>query len=106
MRSRGGSGCARPDGGWTAARACSLCGSGKKGTVSLPIRGNVMVEVKDGHAVVALRPGGESARNLYGLYRTLVGNMGKGVVEGFTKTAEIAGVGSKDLVKKSTLQSA
>jgi large subunit ribosomal protein L6 len=80
--------------------------TGKKGTLSRPIPGNVMVEVKDGHAVVALRPGGESARNLYGLYRTLVANMVKGVVEGFTKTLEIVGVGYKAEVKKNAIQMA
>jgi large subunit ribosomal protein L6 len=80
--------------------------TGKKGTLSRPIPGNVMVEVKDGHAVVALRPGGESARNLYGLYRTLVANMVKGVVEGFTKTLEIVGVGYKAEIKKNAIQMA
>ena len=80
--------------------------TGKKGTLSRPIPGNVMVEVKDGHAVVALRPGGESARNLYGLYRTLVANMVKGVVEGFTKTLEIVGVGYKAEVKMNAIQMA
>jgi large subunit ribosomal protein L6 len=80
--------------------------TGKKGTLSRPIPGNVMVEVRDGHAVVALRPGGESARNLYGLYRTLVANMVKGVVEGFTKTLEIVGVGYKAEVKKNAIQMA
>jgi len=80
--------------------------TGKKGTLSRPIPGNVMVEVKDGRAVVALRPGGESARNLYGLYRTLVANMVKGVVEGFTKTLEIVGVGYKAEVKKNAIQMA
>ena len=80
--------------------------TGKKGTLSRPIPGNVMVEVRDGHAVVALRPGGESARNLYGLYRTLVANMVKGVVEGFTKTLEIVGVGYKAEVKMNAIQMA
>jgi large subunit ribosomal protein L6 len=80
--------------------------TGKKGTLSRPIPGNVMVEVRDGHAVVALRPGGESARNLYGLYRTLVANMVKGVVEGFTKTLEIVGVGYKAEVRKNAIQMA
>ena len=80
--------------------------TGKKGALSRPIPDQVTVEVRDGHAVVALQPGGESARNLYGLYRTLVANMVKGVAEGFTRTLEIVGVGYKAEVKKDTIQMA
>jgi len=80
--------------------------TGKKGALSRPIPDQVTVEVRDGHAVVALQPGGESARNLYGLYRTLVANMVKGVAEGFTRTLEIVGVGYKAEVKKDAIQMA
>jgi large subunit ribosomal protein L6 len=80
--------------------------TGKKGALSRPIPDQVTVEVRDGHAVVALRPGGESARNLYGLYRTLVANMVKGVAEGFTKTLEIVGVGYKAEIKQNAIQMA
>jgi len=80
--------------------------TGKKGALSRPIPDQVTVEVRDGHAVVALQPGGESARNLYGLYRTLVANMVKGVAEGFTKTLEIVGVGYKAEVKQNAIQMA
>jgi large subunit ribosomal protein L6 len=80
--------------------------TGKKGTLSRTIPDKVTVEVRDGHAVVALRPGGESARNLYGLYRTLVANMVKGVAEGFTKTLEIVGVGYKAEIKQNAIQMA
>jgi len=80
--------------------------TGKKGALSRPIPDKVTVEVRDGHAVVALQPGGESARNLYGLYRTLVANMVKGVAEGFTKTLEIVGVGYKAEVKQDAIQMA
>ncbi len=80
--------------------------TGKRGTLSRPIPPEVMVEVKDGQAIVALRPGAESARNLYGLYRTLVANMVKGVADGFTKTLEIVGVGYKAEVKQNAIQMA
>jgi len=80
--------------------------TGKRGALSRPIPDRVNVEVRDGFAVVSLRPGGESARNLYGLYRTLVANMVKGVAEGFTKTLEIVGVGYKAEIKQNALQMA
>ena len=80
--------------------------TGKKGALSRPVPDKVTVEVRDGNAVVALQPGGESARNLYGLYRTLVANMVKGVAEGFTKTLEIVGVGYKAEIKQNAIQMA
>jgi large subunit ribosomal protein L6 len=80
--------------------------TGKKTTLSRPIPDEVIVEIKDGFATVALRPGAESARNLYGLYRTLLANMVKGVEEGFTKTLEIVGVGYKAEVRQNALQMA
>jgi large subunit ribosomal protein L6 len=80
--------------------------TGKKGTLSRSIPDKVTVEIRDGFAVVSLRPGEETARNLYGLYRTLVANMVKGVEEGFTKTLEIVGVGYKAEIKKDSIQMA
>ena len=95
-----------PAGVTVEAKGGILSVKGKNGTLSRRIPDKVIVEVKDGHAVVGLRPGGEDARNLYGLYRTLVANMVKGVSEGFTKTLEIVGVGYKAEVKKNSLQMA
>ncbi len=78
--------------------------AGKKGTLSRAIPGKVAVEVKGDKAVVSLKEGAANAGNLFGLYRTLVANMVKGVSEGFTKTLEIVGVGYKAEVKKGALQ--
>jgi large subunit ribosomal protein L6 len=75
--------------------------SGKKGKLSRPIPGEVKVEVAQGRVVLSL----DSAdrRNLYGMYRTLVSNMVKGVTEGFTKTLDIVGVGYKAESRKGAL---
>ena len=95
-----------PAGVTVEAKGGILSVKGKNGTLSRPIPEKVTVEVKEGQAIVALQPGEESARNLYGLYRTLLANMVKGVSEGFTKTLEIVGVGYKAEVKKGSLQMA
>lgn len=95
-----------PSGVTVETKGGILTVKGKNGTLSRPIPGALSVEVRDGHAVVMLRPGSESARNLYGLYRTLLANMVKGVSEGFTKTLEIVGVGYKAEIKKDALQMA
>jgi large subunit ribosomal protein L6 len=75
--------------------------SGKKGKLSRPIPGPVKVDVAEGRVVLSL----DSAdrRNLYGMYRTVVANMVKGVTEGFTKTLEIVGVGYKAESRKGVL---
>ena len=79
----------------------SMTVSGKKGKLSRPIPGEVKVEVAQGRVVLSL----DSAdrRNLYGMYRTLVSNMVKGVTEGFTKTLDIVGVGYKAESRKGAL---
>jgi large subunit ribosomal protein L6 len=75
--------------------------SGKKGKLSRPIPGEVKVEVAQGRVVLSLDSA--NRRNLYGMYRTLVSNMVKGVTEGFTKTLDIVGVGYKAESRKGAL---
>lgn len=84
----------------------NLSVTGKKGTLSRPIPEQIGVAIGEGRAVVTLLAGEESSRNLFGLYRTLLANMVRGVSEGFTKTLEIVGVGYKAEVKKDALQMA
>ena len=76
--------------------------TGKRGTLSRPIPGKVGVEVSGATATVTLLDDG--ARNLFGMYRTLLANMVLGVGEGFTRTLEIVGVGYKAEVKPGGLQ--
>src|SRR5512134_558605 len=76
--------------------------TGKKGKIRRPIPGKVSVEVKEGTATVGVTDDG--ARNLFGMYRTLLSNMVLGVTEGFTKTLEIVGVGYKAEKKARALQ--
>jgi len=78
--------------------------AGKKGTLTRAIHEKVAVEVKGDQAVVSLKDSGAGGGNLFGLYRTLLANMVKGVSEGFTKTLEIVGVGYKAEVKKGAIQ--
>jgi len=76
--------------------------TGKKGKLSRLIPRKVSVEVKEGNATIAVSDDG--ARNLFGMYRTLLSNMVLGVTEGFTKTLEIVGVGYKAEKKVRALQ--
>lgn len=95
-----------PDGVTVEIKDGMLSVTGKKGTLQRQVPDAIEVTIQDGRAVVSLRPGSDSGRNLYGLYRTLLANMVKGVSEGFTKTLEIVGVGYKAELKKDALQMA
>lgn len=80
----------------------SMSVSGKKGILSRAIPPHVKVSVSGDKAVVSIDS--EDMANLYGMYRTLLANMVKGVTEGFTKILEIVGVGYKAEAKKGALQ--
>jgi large subunit ribosomal protein L6 len=80
----------------------TLTVTGKKGKLSRPVPSHVAVSVSGDRAVVSVDS--ENSGNLYGMYRTILANMVKGVTEGFTKTLEIVGVGYKAEAKKESLQ--
>lgn len=66
---------------------------GPKGELSKTIRPEIKIKQEDGKLIVERSSDDRFVRSLHGLTRTLVGNMVKGVSEGFTKTLEIVGVG-------------
>ena len=68
---------------------------GKKGELKQEIDRDITVEVKD-NEVVFNRPTDQIRhRAMHGLYRALVANMVKGVMDGVTKKLELIGVGFK-----------
>lgn len=71
----------------------SVTVSGKKGKLTRHVPAKVAVELQAGSATVTLLD--EGARNLYGMYRTILANMVLGVTDGFSRTLEIVGVGYK-----------
>lgn len=80
----------------------SMTVSGKKGKLTRLVPPHVTVTVSGDLAVVAIDSADRA--NLYGMYRTLLANMVKGVTDGFTKILEIVGVGYKAEAKKGILQ--
>ncbi len=91
-----------PNGVTVKVEGRSIIVSGKKGKLTRPIPPHVDVEVSGDRAVVSVDP--SNGKNLYGMYRTLLSNMVKGVAEGYTKTLDIVGVGYKAESKKGALQ--
>jgi large subunit ribosomal protein L6 len=66
---------------------------GPKGMLSIVINPMIKIEMKDGKIILSRKADDRKTNSLYGLSRTLVSNMVKGVTEGFTKDLELTGVG-------------
>jgi len=77
---------------------------GKIGTLSMTLVREVTAK-QDGESIV-VAPTGDSIRerSMWGMQRTLVANMLKGVAEGFTRDLEINGVGFRAAMQGKNLQ--
>ena len=74
---------------------------GKNGELSYTLPAGIAAEVKDGHVVVTRTSEDRKVRGFHGLARTLVKNMIEGVLNGYTRSLEIEGVGFKAAVQGS-----
>jgi len=72
---------------------------GKGGKLDLSIPAGIKVEVKDNTLTVTRGNDSKQLKSLHGTIRVLIGNMVKGVAEGFKKELEIIGVGYKAQIK-------
>ena len=87
-----------PAGVTVTAEDGMLTVTGPKGTLSRPIRNDVIFTFEEG--IVTLAPGKtDLAKALWGTYAAHMRNMVKGVTEGFEKILEIEGVGFRGEVK-------
>jgi len=77
---------------------------GPKGEMSFDFTEHVEVEVTEAGVTVAPRDDSKPARAAWGMSRTMISNLMKGVTEGFTKKLEINGVGYRAAVQGSNLQ--
>lgn len=71
----------------------SLTVKGKNGSLSLPLTGDVKIELNDGQLTFAAANESKHAGAMSGTVRALVANMVKGVSEGFEKKLQLIGVG-------------
>lgn len=71
---------------------------GKLGELKVALPPEVDVALEDGRIMVRPRSDEQRARAMWGMSRSLVQNMVKGVSEGFTRRLEIAGVGYRAAV--------
>jgi len=73
---------------------------GPKGELSREIRPEIKVEVKGNQIFVLPQKETKKTKAFWGLTRTLLANMIKGVTEGYEKKLEIEGLGFKALVEE------
>jgi len=71
---------------------------GPKGELSFPIPVGIEVAIVDDLITVTLKKGMQENRALFGLTRSMIFNMVKGVSDGFTKKLELVGVGYRSQV--------
>lgn len=77
---------------------------GPKGDLTMDVHRDIAVMIED-RTVTVERPSDEPRhRALHGLTRTLIANMITGVVDGFSKTLEIVGVGYRGQKKGSGIE--
>lgn len=68
---------------------------GPKGQLSETIDRDITIEIKEGELQVGRPTDQIRHRAMHGLYRSLIGNMVKGVTDGYEKKLELVGVGYK-----------
>jgi len=83
---------------------CSIDGNtitieGPKGTLTKSFHSSVTIAENDGQIEVSTTENSRLAKAMYGTTRSIINGMVHGVVEGYTKDLEIAGVGFKAEVK-------
>ena len=82
----------------------NLSVKGPKGELKLVLVEHVLAKVEDSGVKVDPRDQSKMARSCWGMSRTLVSNMMKGVTQGYSKTLEITGVGYRAAVQGKALQ--
>ncbi|RMF10521.1 MAG: 50S ribosomal protein L6 [Alphaproteobacteria bacterium] len=81
----------------------TLSVKGPKGQLSMSVVDEVDLSYANDEIVVKPRNQSKRARSMWGMQRTLVENLVKGVTEGFTRELEITGVGYRAAVKGNEL---
>ncbi len=77
--------------------------TGPKGELTREVRPEIRVELKEGGVFLYSESETKQNKALWGLFRSLIANMVKGVVDGFEKKLEIEGLGYRAAVEGATL---
>ncbi len=77
---------------------------GPKGELKFVLVEHVLAKLEDGKVAVNPRDESKLARSCWGMSRTMISNMIKGVTQGYTRSLEINGVGYRAAVQGKVLQ--
>jgi large subunit ribosomal protein L6 len=77
---------------------------GPKGELKMVLAEHVLAKLEDGKVAVNPRDKSKIARSCWGMSRTMISNMVKGVTEGYSKSLDINGVGYRAAVQGKALQ--
>jgi large subunit ribosomal protein L6 len=93
-----------PSGVTATTEGQTLSVKGPKGTLTMQMMDDISYDIQEG--AISVQPANETkrARSFWGMHRTLVQNLVTGVTEGFTKTLEITGVGSRAAMQGKNLR--
>ncbi|MFP3943444.1 MAG: 50S ribosomal protein L6 [Alphaproteobacteria bacterium] len=93
-----------PDGVTVSLEGRDVKVKGPKGELSMKLVEEVSASMGEDGVTVSPRDESKRARSMWGMQRTLVNNMVRGVSEGFTRDLEISGVGYRAQVQGNNLQ--
>ena len=93
-----------PPGVTAQVAAGTVSVKGPKGELKLRLVPEVEAALGDGGISISPREQTDRARAMWGMQRTLVNNLVRGVTEGFTEKLEISGVGYRAAVQGKNLQ--
>lgn len=82
----------------------SVAVKGPKGELSFVLTDQVIAKMVEGSVKVDPKDKSKLARSAWGMSRTMIANMIKGVTVGYSKTLEITGVGYRAAVQGKVLQ--
>ena len=77
---------------------------GPKGEIRLALVDKILAKLEGGSISVTPKDQSRLARSCWGMSRTMIANMVKGVTAGYSKSLEISGVGYRAAIQGRTLQ--
>jgi large subunit ribosomal protein L6 len=93
-----------PEGVSATVEGQTVTAKGPNGELKFVVNDEVMVKLEDGAISIAPRDSSKDARAKWGMSRTMIANIVRGVKAGFEKRLEISGVGYRATMKGADLQ--
>ncbi|MBX3577792.1 MAG: 50S ribosomal protein L6 [Rhizobiaceae bacterium] len=93
-----------PQGVTAAVNGQTVTAKGPKGELKFVVNDDVLVKMENGEIAVEPRDQSKTARSKWGMSRTQISNILKGVKDGYERKLEISGVGYRAAMQGKNLQ--